>query len=254
LAHDMNQARVRRAAKAASALLLLLPVGTALADVRSHTRPRSSGTAVSQGQASMLNLSLTDVAVRPIQSWLRASARPEPGLRSVTILIRSDEAALIKPGQRIRCFSVATRSQMHQGRVTGVSMNGALATVRASIADELPADTPRFLVEIVTDRGDYLSVPNVSIIEEEDRQLVYVQRGGRYLPVEVETGLRGELYTEISSGVKAGDQVVSIGSFFVDAENKLRSPSGSTGAMGGMDHGSMPGMNHGAMPGMEHGK
>jgi multidrug efflux pump subunit AcrA (membrane-fusion protein) len=79
------------------------------------------------------------------------------------------------------------------------------------------------VVEIVTQRGDLLSVPNEAIIEEGTSQVVYVQRGeGQYEPQTIHTGIQGELYTQILDGVKEGDQVVTFGSFFIDSEYKLK--------------------------------
>ena len=42
------------------------------------------------------------------------------------------------------------------------------------------------------------------------------------MPQEIQTGLQGELFTEITGGLKDGDQVVTFGSFFIDAEHKLK--------------------------------
>jgi Cu(I)/Ag(I) efflux system membrane fusion protein len=75
----------------------------------------------------------------------------------------------------------------------------------------------------VVEGGDLLSVPNEAIIETEGRQVVYVQQpGGNYVPRDITTGIRGELFTEVLEGVEAGEQVVTIGSFFIDAEHKLK--------------------------------
>ena len=72
-------------------------------------------------------------------------------------------------------------------------------------------------------RGEFLSIPNEAIIEEGIRHIVYVQRqGGQYVPVEIQMGIQGELYTAVESGLMEGDQVVSFGSFFVDSEYKLK--------------------------------
>ena len=55
------------------------------------------------------------------------------------------------------------------------------------------------------------------------KQLVYVQEAnGSYAPREIAVGLRGELYSQVVGGVKPGEQVVTIGSFFIDAEHKLK--------------------------------
>ena len=75
----------------------------------------------------------------------------------------------------------------------------------------------------MTEPLEALSVPNEAIIETDGRHIVYVQVGqGRYEPRVIETGLQGELYTEVRNGFKAGEQVVTFGSFFIDADNKLK--------------------------------
>ena len=38
----------------------------------------------------------------------------------------------------------------------------------------------------------------------------------------IEPGVQGELYTQILDGVTEGEQVVTLGSFFVDADRKLK--------------------------------
>jgi Cu(I)/Ag(I) efflux system membrane fusion protein len=91
-------------------------------------------------------------------------------------------------------------------------------------------------MEIVVERDPLLSVPNEAIIEEGDRRVVYVLQGAdQYVQREIHTGVQGELYTEILDGVADGDQVVTFGSFFIDAEHKLKgteqaSPPSSSGS------------------------
>jgi len=78
-------------------------------------------------------------------------------------------------------------------------------------------------MEIVVERGPFLSVPNEAIIEEGDTHIVYVQtQPGQYVPAEIHTGMQGELFTQVLDGVKDEAQVVTFGSFFIDAEHKLK--------------------------------
>jgi hypothetical protein len=42
------------------------------------------------------------------------------------------------------------------------------------------------------------------------------------VPKEIQLGIQGELYTQVLSGLKHGEQVVTFGSFFIDAEHKLK--------------------------------
>jgi Cu(I)/Ag(I) efflux system membrane fusion protein len=66
-------------------------------------------------------------------------------------------------------------------------------------------------------------VPNEALIEEGDRHYVYVQQqAGNYVPQEIDIGVQGERYTQVLSGLKEGEEVVTFGSFFIDAEYKLK--------------------------------
>jgi hypothetical protein len=144
--------------------------------------------------------------------------------RILTARLRSPEAELVQVGQRLRCFSVYTRTQWYQARVTRVTPQPGGAVVEATLASAARNDGARYVMEIVVERGPFLSVPNVSIIEENGSRVVYIREAsGEYMPRTIQTGLQGELYTQVTDGLAEGDQVVSIGSFFVDADNKLKS-------------------------------
>ena len=66
-------------------------------------------------------------------------------------------------------------------------------------------------------------MPNEAIIEEGDKHIVYVQQQpGQYVPQEIHTGIQGELLHAGLDGLKDGAQVVTFGSFFIDAEHKLK--------------------------------
>jgi len=216
------------------------------AGVRDFTRTPSSGTTVNQTQASELTLTLTDAATRPIQNWIRTAGTIDSTGRIVTAFLRSPDAELVQVGQRTRAYTVHTRTRMNLGKITQVTKEARGATVQATLPVQVTDSISRYLMEIVVERGPYLSIPNVSIIEEGGDHIVYIQKAaGQYTPQPIQTGLQGELYTQVVDGLKEGDQVVSIGSFFVDAENKLK--SAGMAAMPGMDHGSMPGMDHSQM-------
>ncbi|KMP10739.1 hypothetical protein UZ36_06750, partial [Candidatus Nitromaritima sp. SCGC AAA799-C22] len=69
-----------------------------------------------------------------------------------------------------------------------------------------------------------------AIIEEAGQSLVYVQkRHNLYVPRIITTGVRGELYTQALHGLEADDKVVTFGSFFIDAQYKLRLMNKPTG-------------------------
>lgn len=235
----------------------------ALAGVRDHTRPKvvNTSTSVSASQAAELTLTLTEAAMRPVQTWIRTAGTLDQSGRVLTAFVEAADGKLAAVGQRVRAFPVTYRTQVREGYVTKVASRAGGVEVQATLDDRKHYDDARYLLEVIVEQGPFLSIPNVSIIEDGDEHVVYVQSApGRYDRRAIEIGRQGELYTEVRGGLAAGDQVVSIGSFFVDAEHKLK-----TDTMGGMP--GMPGMKMNmsmpntsesgkaasSVPGMQHG-
>jgi hypothetical protein len=216
-------------------ILLTFPQG-----VREHTRPgettdpararyrlgnntKAAGAAVNDTQASDVTLTLNPVSVRPIQTWVRTAGHIDKAGKVLTASVRSPEASFLKVGQRARAFSPESKSSMFQAWVTKVTPRDGGVNVEVTLSGIGHPNSRHYVIEIVTVRGEFLSIPNEAIIEEGTKRIVYVQRqGGQYVPVEVQTGIQGELYTAVESGLMDGDQVVSFGSFFVDSEYKLK--------------------------------
>ena len=185
---------------------------------------RDRATAVTESQAADLTLTKTAVAVRPIQVWVRTAGALEKGGRSMTVMLSPQEGALVKVDQRVRAFPPEARSSMFQARVTNVGKGaGDRVAVTVTLVAPPREGSRWYVMEIVADRGELLSVPNEAIIEEGDKHVVYVeQQQGQYVPRDIHIGAQGELYTHVIDGVKDGDQVVTFGSFFIDAEHKLK--------------------------------
>jgi len=191
-------------------------------DIRSHTRPKSSGTKVSDAQAVDLTLTLSSVSMRPIQMWVRTAGTIDKDLKVLTAYVDPPDAGLLKVGQRVRSFPPASKSSMYQAGVSRVAPQAGRTMVEATLAAHGLANTRYYVMEIVVDRGEFLSIPNEAIIEEGEKHVVYVQEAGQYTPHEIEMGIQGELYTQVLKGLKEGDQVVTFGSFFIDSEYKLK--------------------------------
>ena len=206
-------------------VVALASEGPALAQ-RERTRPTwNSSTTVTEAQASELTLTVTEVAIRPIQVWVRTAGAIDAARRVVTATVPPDLGRRLRVGQRARAFSPESRSRMYQATVTQVIPDGTQVTVRATVAGQTLDASRHFVLEIVTENDEFLSVPNEAILESGGRQLVYVQGSdGRYAPHEIKVGLRGELFTQILDGLERGQQVVTIGSFFIDADHRLKGP------------------------------
>jgi len=208
---------------AAALVAAALSVPTAQS-VRDHTRLKTDrASAITPEQASELTLTVTPVTVRPVQAWIRGAGRAAAARRSLTAAFQPADVTLVKVGQRVRAFAPAARSVMYQGKVTRVEPRGAKVLVTVAMTGQARENTDHYLLEIVATHGELLSVPNEAIIETGETRIVYVQQGeGRFEPREIQIGVQGELYTQILDGVTEGEQVVTLGSFFVDADRKLK--------------------------------
>jgi hypothetical protein len=211
--------------KAALTLLVLLLANSLNAQgVRERIRSANkTAGAVSDTQAAAVTLTLNSVSVRPIQVWVRTAGRIDPTGKVLTGYIYPPQTDLVKVGQRVRAFSPESKSSMYQARVTKLTSQNARMLVEVTLSGVGRGGSQNYVMEIVTERGEFLSIPNEAIIEEGTKQVVYVQRQpGQYLPQDVQTGFQGELYTEVRGGLKEGEQVVTFGSFFIDSEHKLK--------------------------------
>jgi hypothetical protein len=172
-----------------------------------------------------LTLTLTAVSRRALQTWVRISGTADGSRTALRAVLNPADAVLVRAGQRLRAFAPRSISSAYETSVTRI-VQGAETSIEAAIRFATGDTARHYVVEILVDRGRFLSIPNEAIIEEGESRIVYVAAGqGEFAPREIETGLRGELYTEVLSGLEEGQQVVTPGSFFIDAEHKLNSGS-----------------------------
>jgi Cu(I)/Ag(I) efflux system membrane fusion protein len=206
--------------------------------IRDRTRPTyDTGTKVTESQAEHLTLTLSDVAQRSVQTWLRTGATIDPGRRILSAEIHPSEAKLVTVGQRVRAFPPDAKSSMYQAKVTRVIPQGSRVKVEATLSGPGRENSTYYVMEIVVERGFLLSVANEAIIEEGEKRIAYVQRQpGQYEPREIHLGVQGELYTQVLHGLSEGDQVVTIGSFFIDSERKLKAPGQPATSNGHQHH------------------
>jgi len=207
----------------ATVALVAISTGV-LSAQRERTRPNPRrSTTVNESQASELTLTLTEVAVRPLQVWVRTAGVLDGSRRVVTANVPPGDARRLRAGQRVRAFSPASRSRMYQGTVSQIAAVSTGATVTITLQGQTLEATRYYVLEIVTEDGEFLTVPNEAIIENGGKPLVYVQEAdGSYTPRDVTLGVQGELFTHVLEGLKPGEQVITIGSFFIDAEHKLK--------------------------------
>ncbi len=233
-----------RISKAVIALFLLLGISLAQGHgVRDRTRAEGlqRDTAVTASQAAELTLTLVAVAPQMLQTWVRTAATIDASEQLLTATLCSADADLVRLGQRVRAFPPDSKSSIYQARISALRTDGACRQIEAKLARRTDKPYPRYVMEIIVQRGYFLAIPSEAIIEEGERQIVYVFTGGtspngsatdttdteqkpsaHYQPRPIRRGLQGELYSEVLEGLRAGEQVVTLGSFFIDAEHKLK--------------------------------
>jgi hypothetical protein len=204
-------------------LLMVLIAGSAHAQRELIRLKDLNNTKVSAAQASELTLTLNPASRRSIQQVVRTAGNLDKTRMTLTAYVGSPDGELIIPGQRVRAFALQAKSSMFQAKISRVTKTQGGVTVEAALSSAGFENTSNYIMEITVDRGEFLSIPNEAIIEEGNRRIVYIQKEpGQYAPVEIQTGLQGELLTEVVKGVNPGDQVVTFGSFFIDSEYKLK--------------------------------
>jgi Cu(I)/Ag(I) efflux system membrane fusion protein len=70
---------------------------------------------------------------------------------------------------------------------------------------------------------DAIVIPSEAIVRSGSREQVFVQRApGKFEPRDVNIGVSSKGWTEVKSGIEAGDKIVISAQFLIDSESKLR--------------------------------
>jgi Cu(I)/Ag(I) efflux system membrane fusion protein len=153
----------------------------------------------------------------------------------VNAQVLESQAELVRPGNPVEVRAAALGSESIRGKVGAVlpDIDPVTRTLRVRI--ELPNPGYKLVpgmfasVHIMPPqrRADATSqpllIPSEALIVTGQRKLVMVaQAQGRFMPVEVETGLEANGQVEIRKGLQAGQRVVLSGQFLLDSEASLK--------------------------------
>ncbi|HKX95931.1 MAG TPA: efflux RND transporter periplasmic adaptor subunit [Methylibium sp.] len=154
------------------------------------------------------------------------------GLSSVWALaeLPESQAALVRPGSQVEARSPGVPGAVFRGTVQALLPEVAQATrtlkARVQFANPEGRLVPGLFVTMqFTDaRAEKaLLIPTEAVIQTGRRAVVMVaEEGGRFAPVDVETGLETGGQTEIRRGLKAGQRVVVSSQFLIDSEASLK--------------------------------
>ncbi len=154
------------------------------------------------------------------------------GLSTVWALAEVPESqiALLRPGAKVEARSPGAPGMVFTGTVQAILPEVAATTrtlkARIQLANPKAALSPGMLVTMQfmdTRATPALLVPTEAIIATGQRNVVMLaEDGGRYRPVNVETGIESNGQTEIKKGLSAGQRVVVSAQFLIDSEASLK--------------------------------
>jgi Cu(I)/Ag(I) efflux system membrane fusion protein len=92
-------------------------------------------------------------------------------------------------------------------------------------------------VELEIPLGESLAVPSSALIDTGTRLIAFVDRDDGHLePREVKAGAAADEYSQVVSGLKAGEKVVTRALFMIDSESQLKAAIAGMGEADGHKH------------------
>jgi len=146
----------------------------------------------------------------------------------IDVALREHDAGSVRPGSRAAIALGAAPGRTIGGRVAYVypTVDSAARTVRARV--EVPNPNGMLkpgmfaTVTLATPTRRALTVPASAVLNTGDRTLVFMDMGsGRLMPMDVQTGRTAGGYTEVLSGLEAGQRVVTSAQYLLDSESNL---------------------------------
>ncbi|MCM2279866.1 MAG: efflux RND transporter periplasmic adaptor subunit [Oligoflexia bacterium] len=139
------------------------------------------------------------------------------------------EVSGLKAGQKVEVTTPAAPGKLFVGKISSISpiVNSPTRTVRvrAEVPDPTGLLRPDTFanVKINVEMGERLTVPEDAVLHSGSGEFVFVVKGqGRFEPRPVTLGAKSKDSYEITSGLNAGDSVVSAANFLIDSESRLR--------------------------------
>ena len=155
------------------------------------------------------------------------------GLGSVWVYaeVAESAAAQVVPGNSVEARTPSRPEKIFKGRVVAIlpEINQTTRTLktRIEIANIGGTLTPGMFATVnftPAAKNGVLLVPSEAIIATGRRKVVIAEADdGKFMPVEIETGVEAGGQTEIRKGLSNGQKVVVSGQFLIDSESSLKS-------------------------------
>ncbi len=158
----------------------------------------------------------------------------------VTCNVTGEDVNSLRTGQSVPVVVAAAGQTEEERRFTGritslapaADARSKLFPVRISIPNPDGRLRPGMFAEIHLTTAvsrNAVRVPVDAVLERDGKKIVYVVEGDKARERRVETGITGEDYVEIRSGLKPGEKVVVTGQDFLVDGTRVQVSSGKTG-------------------------
>jgi len=142
----------------------------------------------------------------------------DPAKLEMWIYVDETDIGRVKPGLKVEYWVDAYRDRIYRGTVDRIypqpeikeNIVYYLAIVKIDPKDALtlkPEMTSHVRI-VIEEKSNVIVVPNGAIRFEDRKNVVYVRSKGKTVRQEVVPGVRDEKYTEITSGLAEGEQVI----------------------------------------------
>jgi Cu(I)/Ag(I) efflux system membrane fusion protein len=164
-----------------------------------------------------------------VESGMRALRLADPARLWVEAAIHQEDLGLVKPGMRMDLEIMRPEPLMLSGPISFIAptIDDASHTARARVElmDSEGQLRPGMaaLCRVVAPLGERLAVPDDAVVHAGEKRIVFRDLGGgRFQPAEVVVGAHVEDWTEIVSGLDAGDRIAVSGIFLLASESRIR--------------------------------
>ncbi len=148
----------------------------------------------------------------------------------VNVDVFEDELSWLKLGDRAEMRVRAEPGRTYQGKVAFIhpilNRKSRAVQVRLEFDNADLSLKPGMFANVtlyVDPQKSAVVVPSEAIVRSGSREQLFVVRApGKFEPRDVKLGVSAEGWTQILSGVNAGEQVVTSSQFLIDSESKLR--------------------------------
>jgi len=148
----------------------------------------------------------------------------------VLVDVFEDEVPWVRVGDKASMTVAAAPGVIFEGQLTYIYpyAEGQTRTVKARLEFDNSeyALKPDMFADVAIEANpqqDIIAIPSEAIVRSGLREQVFIVREpGRFEPRDITVGVSSEGWTEIRSGIEAGEEIVASAQFLIDSESSLR--------------------------------